>query len=447
LQRIPVADRPKLGAALASHEEDADDPNIPFLIWYGLIPVARDKPELLVEVAATAKIPKIRRWSARRFAELIAKEPKLLDSLLSQTAKADEAVRADIIRGAADGLAGIRKATAPTAWKDYSKEFAGPDAAALKSTVQMLDVVFGDGRALTEVRTLALDDKADMTARKAALQTLVEANPPELRDVCEKLLKVRFLNTIALQGLTKTEDPAIGKLIANSFRSFHPSERAAVIAALASRPGFAAELLDQIAAGKIPRNELTAFQARQIRGYDNAELTKKLTAVWGELRDSPKDKQELIAKWKSDLTPEKIKSANPAVGRAIFDKTCASCHKLFGNGGDIGPDLTGAGRKDLDYLLSNIVDPSAVVNKDFQMTAFALADGRSLNGIVVGETDRTVTVQTDKDRTTLPKDEIEKRSPSPLSLMPDGLLQPLSPDDIRGLIAYLMSDSQVALPK
>lgn len=447
LQRIPVADRPKLGAALASHEEDADDPNIPFLIWYGLIPVARDKPELLVEVAASAKIPKIRRWSARRFAELIAKEPKLLDSLLSQTAKADETVRADVIRGAADGLAGIRKATVPPAWKDYSKEFTGPDAAALKSTVQMLDVVFGDGRALTEVRMLALDGKADLTARKAALQTLVEANPPELRDVCEKLLKVRFLNTIALQGLTKTEDPAIGKLIANSFRSFHPSERAAVIAALASRPTYAGELLNQIAEGKIPRNELTAFQARQIRGYDNAELTKKLTAVWGELRDSPKDKQELISKWKADLTPEKIKSANPAIGRAIFDKTCASCHKLFGNGGEIGPDLTGAGRKDLDYLLSNIVDPSAVVNKDFQMTAFALIDGRSLNGIVVAETDRTVTVQTDKDRTTLAKDDIEKRSPSPLSLMPDGLLQPLTPDDIRGLIAYLMADSQVALPK
>lgn len=447
LQRCDVTYRPKLAAALVAHAEDADDPNIPFLIWYGLIPVARDIPAAIVDVAASSKIPKIREWSARRFAEVIAKDPKPLESLLAKTGKSEESVRADVVRGMSAGLAGIRKATPPASWKEFSKEFSGPDSAKLQATVQALDVVFGDGRALTEVRKLALDGKADLAVRKAALQTLVDANPPDLREICEQLLRVRFLNTIAVQGLTKFDDPAVGKLIVKSYRSVHPSERSAVIAALASRPTFASELLDQMSAGTIPRNELTAFQARQIRGFEKPELTKKLVAVWGELRDSPKEKQDLIAKWKSDLNPERIKAADLARGRFLFDKACASCHRLFGNGGEIGPDLTGAGRKDLDYLLSNILDPSAVVNKDFQMTAFALVDGRSLNGIVVAETDRTVTVQTDKERKAIAKEDIEKRTPSPLSLMPDGLLQPFPPDDVRALIAYLMSDSQVALPK
>lgn len=444
LQRKPIEFRPQLAAALASHAEDADDPNTPFLIWYGLIPIARDNPSAIVEVAANSKIPKIREWSARRFAEVMAKDPKPLDALLAKTAAAEESVRVDVVRGMAAGLVGVRKSTPPEAWKTWNKTFADPK---LTSTVQALEVVFGDGRALADVRSIALDDKAELEARKAALAAYVEANPADLRDVCEKLLRVRFLNAVALQGLTKSDDAAVAKKIVANWGAFHPSERPAVIAALASRPSFAAELLEQIAAGKIARTDLTAFQARQIRSFNDAALAKKLSAVWGELRDSPKDKQDLIEGLKKQLNPATISAADKAAGRAIFDKACASCHKLFGSGGEIGPDLTGAGRKDLDYLLSNIVDPSAVVNKDFQMSVLNLADGRVLNGIVVAETDRTITVQTDKERVAVAKDDVEKRTVSPLSLMPDGLLQPLAKDDVFALVAYLMTDTQVAPKK
>jgi mono/diheme cytochrome c family protein len=88
-------------------------------------------------------------------------------------------------------------------------------------------------------------------------------------------------------------------------------------------------------------------------------------------RDSPKDKADLIMSLRKDLTPARLAAADKSRGRAVFAKTCATCHRLFGAGGQVGPDLTGAGRKDLDYLLSNIVDPSAVVTKDFQLTVLA----------------------------------------------------------------------------
>src|SRR6185437_7934858 len=121
----------------------------------------------------------------------------------------------------------------------------------------------------------------------AALQALTEVQPPDLREVCEKLLKVRFLNTTALAGLARFDDPAIGRQLARSYKSFHPSARAAVIETLVSRPTFAAELLGQLAAGGIARSELSAAQARQIRSFDNPQLTERLAEVWGELRDSP----------------------------------------------------------------------------------------------------------------------------------------------------------------
>ena len=446
LQRLPVEHRPALAAALLSRAEDATDANLPFLIWYGLIPVAEKNPEALVPLAAEGKFPAVRIWTARRLSEMLATNAGPLTSLLSRTGDKPEAVRRDIVGGMVAGFAGVRKATPPASWKTFSKDFTGPDADAMRSKVQGLDVVFGDGRALDDVRRIVLDDKADLNLRKAALKSFIEAKPDDLRAVCEKLLKTRFLNAIALQGLTQFDDPAVAKLMAANVQDVPPSERPAVIEALASRPTFAAELLALVASGTVPRNELTAFQARQIRGFDKPELTKRLGEVWGEMRDSPKDKADLIAKLKGELTPARIAAGNKSHGRAVFSKTCASCHKLFGTGAEIGPDLTGAGRKDLDYLLSNIVDPSAVVSKDFQMTVLNLADGRTLNGIVVVETDRAVTLQTDKERVVIAKADVEKRSPSPLSLMPDGLTQPFTPEQVRDLMAYLMADGQVELP-
>ncbi len=446
LQRLPIKNRPQLAAKLLTYAEDANDPNLPNLIWYGLIPVALNEPHLLIALAAESKIPKVREFTARRFGELLIKQPELLDGLLKATAVKSDAIRADVLRGLAVGVAGQRKAKAPLNWAKYPKAFTGADADKLRGTVQALDVLFGDGRALDEVRNLALNDKAELAHRKAALETLIDADAPDLRAVCEKLLKVRFLNTAAVRGLTRFDDPAIGEMLAKNYKSFHQSERPAVVAALVSRATFARALLEAMGKDAISRTDLSAAQARQIRSFNDADLTKRLGDVWGELRDSPKDRIDLIAKWKADLTPEVLQAADKSKGRAVFAKACANCHRLYGSGGEIGPDLTGAGRKDLDYLLGNIVDPSAEVNKDFQITLVKLLDGRVLNGIVVAETAQTLTVQTAEARLTFPLADVESRKKSPLSLMPDGLLQPLTAEQVRDLIAYLMTDRQVELP-
>lgn len=95
----------------------------------------------------------------------------------------------------------------------------------------------------------------------------------------------------------------------------------------------------------------------------------------------------------------------------------------------------------------NIVDPSAVVTKNFQMTKSELKDGHTLSGIKLAETPQTITLQLKKTKVTIPQGDIESTKPSTLSLMPDGLLQTLKPDEIRALFAYLQSDSQVELPK
>src|SRR6185437_3620494 len=127
-------------------------------------------------------------------------------------------------------------------------------------------------------------------------------------------------------------------------------------------------------------------------------------------------------------------------GRKLFEQACASCHTLFGAGGKIGPDLTGAQRSDLGYLLENIVDPAATVSADYHLSTVALNDGRLLNGIV-GEhagNGPTLTLQTATERLVVDRGDIEEIRASDLSLMPDGLLDVLDRDQVRDLIAYLM---------
>jgi putative heme-binding domain-containing protein len=249
-----------------------------------------------------------------------------------------------------------------------------------------------------------------------------------------------------MKGLTLFDDPDIGQRLARNYSRFHPSERAAVLDALVARASFAAGLLDQVAAGRIPREELTAVHARQIRSFGDERLTARLSEVWGELRDSPQDKQEQIARLKAELTEARLAAADKQQGRAVFHANCAACHRLFGDGGTIGPDLTGSGRQNLDYVVTNLVDPSAVVPKDFRMTLLRHRDGRVLSGLLVSQDDERVVLQTAKERLTVPRGEVDALSQSTLSAMPDGLLQPLNDQQIRDLVAYLMSPGQVELP-
>jgi putative membrane-bound dehydrogenase-like protein len=446
LQRLPLSQRAELGKALAARREDADDHNLPPMVWYGISPLAKSDPGALVAIAKETRWPKLLRWISRSLSAQIEEAPQPLDALLSLAADAPAPVQLAILAGVGDGLQGWRKAPKPDSWDDLVAKSERVDSESLAEPVQQLSVLFGSGRALDDIKKVALDREADYAMRKAALETLIDARPDDLREICESLLDDRLINATAVKGLTLFDDPDLGKQLAKQYRRFYPAEKPAVMDSLVSRPEWAEAMLEEMKEGRIPKSDLSAFQARQIRSFENDDLSLLLASVWGEVRDSGEEKRKLIEEWTEKLSPEVLSHADLSKGRQLYAGICGACHLMYGEGGKIGPDLTGSGRSDLGYLLENILDPGAVVSADYQMSIFTLRDGRLLTGVVAEENGKTVTLRQLADEMTIAKNEIEKREVSPVSMMPEGLLQVLDEDSVRDLIAYLQHPVQVLLP-
>lgn len=429
---------------LLSHAEDAADHNLPLMYWFAI----RDLPPAeLGQLVAGCRIPLVTQFIARRLSEDLDKDPGPLNALLSLAGEAKQGDLATaILTGMTDALKGWRKVRKPAAWDAFAAKLAAAKDEAVTQSLRDLNVLFGDGRALDEVRVIALDDKAGVEARKAALRTLIEAQCPDLRALCESLLNERSLAVIAAQGLTTMEDPSVAETILKRWRNFYPNEHDAVVSALVTRPSFARVLLNDLGAGHLARTDISPAQARQILSFNDGELTKKLAETWGAARESRDDVKKLIATLKAKVTPDFIARGKPEQGRVFFNGICASCHKLYGEGASIGPDLTGSGRHDVNYLIENIADPSSLVAADFSLVVVTLKDGRILNGIVGTRTDRTVTLRMAGQELTVDRSDIAKQEQLPVSLMPEGLLTFLSDEQLANLFSYLMSNGQVSLP-
>jgi putative heme-binding domain-containing protein len=260
-------------------------------------------------------------------------------------------------------------------------------------------------------------------------------------------LKDKALAEPALKALATTDDPKTPAAILDAYPTLDLPAKRAAINTLSFRPALAKALMKAVKANKIPKTDLTAYTVRQLRSLNDKEIDAWTNEVWGVARSSNEQKLAEIAKLKAMLTPDLLKTGDASAGRALFSKTCMQCHTLFGEGGHVGPDLTGSNRADLDYLLVNVTDPSAVIAKDYMVSIIYMADGDAFSGIITKEDDQSVTVTLESSVQTLDRKEVKEIRHSEQSMMPEGLLTPLPKQDVVNLITYLRSPSQVPLPK
>jgi putative membrane-bound dehydrogenase-like protein len=444
LQRLSIdpAYQYQILDALLSHEEDASDHNLPFMYWYAVERLAAVDPEKALHVAMRGRIPMIREFVARRIAALGT--PDAIALLVEQLGKTDDAkTQSAVLAGINESLKGRRRVEMPSAWPAVFAMLRQSANADVRGRAQALAGTFGDPAALAELRKVLADKAANVAHRQAALTSLVGAKDPQLVAVLHNLIGDAALRGAAIRALAGYDDPTTPDLLLKTYASLTPAERRDALNTLAARPNYAKAMLDGMASKIIPTADVSADIVRQLRNLRDADLNRRIGEVWGTVRDTPADRKAAIAKMKKMLVDKPPAAPDLSHGRALFAKTCQQCHTLYGVGNKVGPDITGSNRPNLDYLLENILDPSAVIPKEYAASTLNLHNGRVVTGIVREETAAALTVITANETLTVPKADIASRELSPTSMMPDDLLKNLSDGEVRALVAYLQHPKQV----
>ncbi|MEO8495827.1 MAG: c-type cytochrome [Planctomycetota bacterium] len=386
-------------------------------------------------------------WLALPIGASLAAESDGLNSLVRLLSESDDAqLQQDILVGIAEGLEGRRRVEMPQAWPAASVKLHNSTSDEVRDRAIQLALVFDDPDAIRLLRERATSAEAAAADRIRAIELLVAKKDAGFDTSLIALLADPVTRQAALRGLAEYDHSDTVSAILDSYDSLDAASKQDALQTLASRHRWAVQLLDAIEDNEIASSDLNAYTVRQLmHSLGRDELISRVKSLWGEIRTTPADKAKLIANYKQQLTGDVLAGADLPAGRELFNRTCASCHQLFGEGKKIGPDITGSQRTNLDYILDNLIDPSGAVSKDFQMQIILTAGGRVITGLLVGENEQAITLQTVNERIVLPRDEIEERSLSPVSMMPDGQLLKLSSAEVRDLIAYLSSRVQVPL--
>ena len=379
---------------------------------------------------------------------LRAQDAEALSALVGVLKEVDDpAFHLDILKGISAALKGQRNIKMPKGWKEIAPKLAKSSNAEVQQLVQTLSLTFGSKAALDALRKVLVDGKANLADRQKALAALLEARDRGLPEVLRELLREKALRRDALRGLGAFEDLKTSSSILRIYAKLDAAGKRDALTTLASRVSFAKALMAAVTRGTVKANELPADIVRQLRAHRVKGINATLDKVWGVSRSTPAAKLAEIAKYKKLLETKVDRPDNLPRGRSVFQRTCAQCHKLYGEGGEIGPDITGSNRNNLDYLITNILDPNAEIPNDYRTTILRTKDNRVLVGVIHRSGGQSVTIATPAEVVTVAKRDVAAIDPQNFSMMPEGLVLALKEDELRDLVAYLRGSRQVALPE
>ncbi|MBM3824741.1 MAG: c-type cytochrome [Verrucomicrobia bacterium] len=446
MQRAPFDMRGRMVASLLKRSEDAGDHNLPLMIWYAMEPLVPERPREALQAAFDTALPRILNFTSRRI--VLTQDPASQSHLVEALAsEGPEAKKLEVLQGIAAALQGRRNVTPPPGWSQAETRLASSPHAEVRALAQSLSLTFGSASALATLRATLLDRSAEAKARRSALDALATTRDPSLPTAYHTALTEPTLRGPAIRALGAYDHPDTPARLLEVYGQLNATEKRDALASLCSRVSYARPLLAAVQKAAVPKSDLTAEWIRQLRNLNHPEVQADLERVWGSFRESPAEKKQAIARFRSLYRAGGSQPGDGPRGRAVYNRVCAQCHTLFDQGANVGPNLTGSNRTDLDYLLENMVDPNAVIPHEYRSSTIETTDDRVITGLVKEQNDQVVVIATQTESLTLQRKDVKRISQSEISMMPEGLIDNLTEQEVRDLIYYLGRPGQVPLPK
>ncbi len=445
---------------LLKGHDDADDPDIPLQIWWALESKALSNRSEVVAMFEDVAI-----WSSRAVSETILE--RLLQRWIMEGGEQNYAACArmlklspspkhakPLIHGIEEGLRG-RELTelSPVlvrALQPYQSEYG----------IESLSLALRRGQAKEVAKALEViaNGQAEIGERLAYIRIFGEIAQPDCVPVLLKLVENSrssgAIKQASLQALSGYDNPEIGTRVTAAYPDklrHDPYVRDAALYMLVQRNTWAQLLLNAIdrktkpgekfIAHTIDKSDVPEQIARQMLLLNDQSISETVNRLWPGLGPATSvEKNNQISKITQLM---KSGSGDIAKGRVIFNNRCGSCHRLFNEGSNIGPELTGYDRKNLSELLTNIVDPNVFIREGYETYHITTTDKRSLVGTLESKSGSTLTVKSlSGELVMLNVDQVDKMVEQKASVMPEGLLNGLSDEQLRDVISYIMNDQK-----
>tara|TARA_Y100001972_G_scaffold126747_1_gene181396 strand:+ start:6263 stop:9355 length:3093 start_codon:yes stop_codon:yes gene_type:complete len=445
-KRLTGQDAIPIISSLLRNESTAHDKDNQLFIWWAVESKSVSSRESLLTLFEDEKYwtqPMVKEFILSRLIQRYALEGGLEHynacALLFELSPTDD-TKQILMDGLLEGLRGRDLAELPANLAGIIEQYQGK---------------YGEGRlalamrqnstqAITEALGIITNQQASIKERLSYIRIFGEINQPVSIPVLLKIAEGQEYSTAlrlaSIQSLKHYEDPDIGKSIANAYQHKIRADldlRNASLSLFASRARWANELMDKIfVTREIRKEEVPADILKQIKMLNNLKLIKLVDTHWPEVKITSAD--EMKREMERVRRALSLKKGDPKAGKLIYQQSCGSCHRLFGEGGNIGPELTGYDRDDLEYLTLNIVNPNADIREGYVNYLIEKTDGQIIMGTIMDQSGGNVTIQPIVGtELTLSSSEIKKMEAQKTSIMPERLLEPLSDQEIRDLFAYM----------
>ena len=311
----------------------------------------------------------------------------------------------------------------------------------------LLGTSLGDSRDAKSAQDILVSADYPNDRRLQALAALIKCGDSADMDLMKTVASVMQqpdktpleLQSGILAALGRMEKPEVASIVLACYGELKPEVQPKAVELLTQRPSWSRELVASISRKEIPTTALNTNQVRQMLTGSDEELKKLVRSQWGTVRTERNPQREQVIEKMRLVFHEN--SGDPHRGLVVFRKVCGQCHKIYGEGQEVGPDITGNGRGSFEQLLSNVFDPSLVIGASYQARTVITGDGRVLTGLLAEDSEQRIVLKMQGGKLeTIPRDNVDELQVSKLSMMPEGLETQLKPQELVDLFSFLCLD-------